>query len=331
MNAIVVGLGSMGRRRARLLHDLDKTIKIIGVDMQDSRRKQAEDELGLVTCETIEKACKEYQPDMAFVSTSPLSHAAIINECLENNLHVFTELNLVTNGYDENVKLAQTKGKKLFLSSTFLYRKEIQYIKQAVSSAGCPLSYMYHAGQYLPDWHPWESYKDFFIGKKETNGCREFMAIEFPWLIDVFGNIKSIKSIKGNDSSLDIDFADIYHIMIEHETGHKGMITVDVVSRKAVRNLEISGENLYLTWHGTPDSLKVYDYDNKLDKDIVLYDSVENRAGYSAFIIEDAYRSEIENFLNVVAGKEKAKYSFEQDKRVLSIIDEIEESEDNLK
>ena len=80
-----------------------------------------------------------------------------------------------------------------------------------------------------------------------------------------------------------------------------------------------------------PDSLKVYDYDNKLDKDIVLYDSVENRAGYSAFIIEDAYRSEIENFLNVVAGKEKAKYSFEQDKRVLSIIDEIEESEDNLK
>ena len=48
MNAIVVGLGSMGRRRARLLHDLDKTIKIIGVDMQDSRRKQAEDELGIV-------------------------------------------------------------------------------------------------------------------------------------------------------------------------------------------------------------------------------------------------------------------------------------------
>ena len=330
MKAIVVGLGSMGRRRARLLHDIDKSIQIIGVDMQSARRKQAEDELGIQTSESIELACREYQPEVAFISTSPLSHAEIIKECLERNLHVFTELNLVTKGYDENIKLARTQKRELFLSSTFLYRKEIQYIKKAVHSHKGTLSYMYHAGQYLPDWHPWESYKDFFIGKKETNGCREFMAIEFPWLIDTFGNIQSAKAIKGKYSSLDIDFADTYHIMLEHDNGNKGMLTVDVVSRKAVRNLEVSGENLYLTWNGTPDTLNVYDYTNKQTDNISLYESVENREGYSSFIIEDAYKSEIDNFLNVVAGKEKARYSFEQDKKVLSIIDMIAESEENL-
>lgn len=330
MKAVVVGLGSMGRRRARLLHDLDKSIQIIGVDMQAARRKQAENELGIQTSESVELACREYQPDIAFVSTSPLSHAAIIKECLERKLHVFTELNLVTKGYDENIKLARTQKRELFLSSTFLYRKEIQYIKEAVHSHKGKLSYMYHAGQYLPDWHPWESYKDFFIGKKETNGCREFMAIEFPWMIDTFGSIKTVKAIKGKYSSLDIDFADTYHIMLEHENGNKGMLIVDVVSRKAVRNLEVSGENLYLTWNGTPDTLNVYDYANKQNENISLYDSVENREGYSAFIIEDAYKSEIENFLNTVAGKEMAKYSFEQDKKVLSLIDMIEESEDYL-
>lgn len=328
MRAIVIGLGSMGRRRVRLLHELDNSIKIFGVDMQEERRKQAEEELGIMTSETINSACRQFDPGIAFVSTSPLSHAVIIKECLENNLHVFTELNLVDTDYDENCKLAKDRDRVLFLSSTFLYRKEIQYIKKSVMECNCRLSYLYHAGQYLPDWHPWESYKNFFVGDKRTNGCREFMAIEFPWLLDTFGEVKSICSIKSKDSSLEIDFPDTYQIMIEHENGHKGVITIDVVSRKAVRNLEISGENLYLTWKGTPDTLNVYDYHNKREVNISLYESAENREGYSAFIIEDAYKSELDNFLNTINGKEQPRYSFEKDKKILSIINKIENIEE---
>lgn len=316
----------MGRRRARLLHNIDETIQIIGVDTQKDRRKQAKDELGIQTGDSIEAVCNEYKSDMAFVSTSPLSHASIIKECLKKNLHVFTELNLTDTGYDENLMLADEKNRVLFLSSTFLYRKEMQYIKKSVQQCGCNLSYMYHAGQYLPDWHPWESYKNFFVGDRRTNGCREFMAIELPWIIDVFGEIKSVRSVCSKASSLEIDFPDTYQIMIEHKTGHKGMITIDVVSRKAVRNLEISGQNLYLTWNGTPDTLRFYDFQNKQDNPVPLYEAVENREGYSAFIIEDAYKSEIENFLRVIKGTEGPRYSFERDKEVLSIINKIEGS-----
>ncbi len=328
MKVIIVGLGSMGRRRARLLKELKPDVKIIGVDLQESRRKEAEKELGVTTAASIKEACLMEIPDVAFISTSPLSHSSIIKECLANNLHVFTELNLVATGYEDNVDLAKRKGRVLFLSSTFLYRKEIQFIKKSVEESKCRLSYMYHAGQYLPDWHPWESYKDFFVGKKETNGCREFMAIEFPWLVDTFGDIKSLKSIKNKDSSLDINFPDTFQIMLEHTSGHKGLITIDIVSRKPVRRFELSGEDLYLTWDGTPDSVIRYDFEGKKDLNISLYDSFENKAGYSSFIIENAYKSEIENFLNVVEGKEKPRYSFEKDKTILSIIDEIEESED---
>lgn len=329
MKAIIVGLGSMGKRRARLLHTLDKSIQIIGVDVQKERRRQAEAELGIVTGHSIEAVCKANDLDIAFVSTSPLSHSAIIKECLEKNLHVFTELNLVTAGYDENIELARKKSRVLFLSSTFLYRKEIQFIENCIRECRGKFSYMYHAGQYLPDWHPWESYKNFFVGDKRTNGCREFMAIEFPWIIDVFGEIKDIYVKKGNNSRLEVDFPDSYQIMLEHEKGYKGMIAIDVVSRKAIRRLEISGEDIYLTWDGTPDSLKIYDYNNKCEKNILLYDSVENREEYSAFIIEDAYKSEIENFLNIIEGKEEARYSFEKDKIILSIIDRIEERKTN--
>ncbi len=329
LSVMVIGLGSMGRRRIRLLKTIDSLINIVGIDMRPERRWQAEEEFGIETEETLDNALSKYCPDSAFISTSPLSHNELIRICLENGLNVFSELNLTSEGYDENIKLARKRGKVLFLSSTFLYRKEIQYINDAVDECGCRLSYMYHAGQYLPDWHPWESYKDYFVGDKRTNGCREFMAIEFPWITKVFGRISTFTALGSRDSSLEIDFNDTYGILLEHDTGHKGLILLDIVSRKAVRRLEISGENLYLTWSGTPDSLFRYVPARKKDDQIILYKSAENREGYSAFIIEDAYRSEIENFLNVIKGKESPRYSFERDKEILSLIDQIEKGGKN--
>lgn len=324
MNAVIVGLGSMGRRRVRLLQKYDASIVIIGVDTQKERRTQAEKELQIRTAESIEDACNNENIDIAFISTSPLSHASIIKECLNQNLHIFTELNLVFDGYDENLKRAAEKEKVLFLSSTFLYRKEILYIKEAVKKYKGRLSYIYHAGQYLPDWHPWENYKNFFVGKKETNGCREFMAIEFPWMIDVFGKIKGVYASNSKNSTLDIDFPDSYQIIFEHENGHRGMISIDVVSRKAVRNFELFGEEIYLTWDGTPDGLVRYDYKQRENEQIRLYKTIEKRPEYSASIIEDAYLSEISNFMDVINGRAEAKYSFEKDKEILAIIDKIE-------
>lgn len=323
MRAIVVGLGSMGRRRIRLLQSVDGSIEVVGVDMLESRRKQAEKELGIKTISALEVACRS-DAQIAFISTPPLSHASIIKECIERNLHVFTEINLVDTGYDENMALAKERNKVLFLSSTFLYRKEIQFIKKQVLNCNCPLTYTYHTGQYLPDWHPWENYKDFFVGHKETNGCRELMAIEFPWIIEVFGDIKRFDVISSRQTNLEIEFKDDYAILVEHDNGNKGLLHVDVVSRKAVRNLEVSGEYLYLTWDGTPFGLKCFDMDSKADKEIILYDTVEKRNDYSASIIEDAYKAEVVNFLDDVDGKNEPYYSFEKDKTVLTLIDSIE-------
>ena len=41
-------------------------------------------------------------------------------------------------------------------------------------------------------------------------------------------------------------------------------------------------------------------------------------------MIENAYRNELETFINVVNGKESAEYTFEEDKQVLAMIDDIE-------
>lgn len=319
----MIGLGSMGRRRTRLLKEYDSTIEVLGVDSLEQRRLDAEEEFGIKTYQKIDDAVGSMKCDAAFICSSPLSHAEIISECLRKNLHVFTEINLHSKGYEVNLELAREKGKILFLSSTLLYRKEIQYIKKIVSETDKKLTYHYHVGQYLPNWHPWENYKNFFVGKKETNGCREFMAIDFPWVLSVFGKVRGFSAVSRKNSSLDLPYDDTYFITLEHEKA-VGQIIVDVVSPKAVRNLEISGENMYLTWDGTPFGLKEYDTSCNTERSIKLYESINKRKDYNSSIIEDAYLEEIINFFNVIKGKEKPLYSFEEDMETISLIDSIE-------
>ena len=153
MKLLIVGLGSMGKRRARLSKGIDAALHIVGVDTAEARRAEA-CTLGLADAAypTIAEAVAAEHPDAALVCTAPLSHAAVIGELLDSDLPVFTELNLVGDGYAENMAKAAAKNLPLFLSSTMLYRRETQYIKQQVQAFGKPVHYIYHIGQYLPDY-----------------------------------------------------------------------------------------------------------------------------------------------------------------------------------
>lgn len=330
MNIVVIGLGSMGKRRVRLLRQYVRKTNhsdwiLVGVDSNSKRREECSKCYEIDTFGTLYDAQKQYKLDAAIISTSPLSHAEIIKECLNENLHVFSELNLVDDGYAENQMLAEKRNRVLFLSSTFLYRKEIQYIKNAVDKNLFAGTYNYHVGQYLPAWHPWESYKNFFVGDRRTNACREIFAIELPWLTMCFGNICEVYSRHKKISKLDINYDDCYQVILVHETGIIGTLVVDVATPRTGRTLELWQENFCVTWKGTPDTLEEYNTITNKMETVTLYDEVESLDGYHDYIIENAYYDELVNFLCTVIGKDTPKYSFEKDASILKIIDRIEE------
>ena len=322
MKALIVGLGSMGKRRIRLLRGIDKNAEIIGVDTNPERRAQVE-EMGCKTYRTIEEAAAG-KPEAAFVCTSPVAHYPIIKDLLSYKINTFTELNLVSDGYEELMSAAKENNTVLFLSSTMLYRGEINYIQNRVKNFDKPVSYIYHIGQYLPDWHPWESYKNFFVSNKRTNGCRELFGIELPWIIETFGKIKEIYSTADKMTDLEIDFPDRFFVTITHENGTKGILAIDVVSPKAVRNLEVFGEGMHLFWEGNPKTLYDFNVETKEKEFINTYESFEHDSRYSDNIVENAYVDEMQNFIGVIKGREQPKYSYEKDLYTIKIMDEIE-------
>lgn len=86
--------------------------------------------------------------------------------------------------------------------------------------------------------------------------------------------------------------------------------------------LEIFNKDLYIGWDGTPKTL--------YEKDIISNELKQvpegkyiHEEGYGESVDEYAYMKEIEEFFEVIKGKEPL-YSSEKDKEILSVVDEIE-------
>lgn len=325
MTVLIVGLGSMGKRRARLCKGIDAAIRVVGVDTADTRRAEALS-LGLAdeAYPTIAGAVAAAAPDAALVCTAPLTHAAIIATLLDAGLPVFTELNLVRDGYAENMAKAEAKGLTLFLSSTMLYRRETQFIKAEVERFGKPVHYLYHIGQYLPDWHPWENYKNFFVGDARTGGVREIFGIDLPWLLDAFGAVTDVTVQSDTLSDLGLPYPDCVTLLLRHQSGAQGVLAADVVSPKAVRSFECFGDGLHLFWEGNPKALyRFADGDKQL---VDTYGAFTHDPRYSDNIVENAYVDELTNFFAVLRGEEAPRYSFAQDLETIALMDRIAQS-----
>ncbi len=321
---LVCGLGSMGKRRIRILKSHFPKLELLGVDTSEERQKEVSDVFGITTANNFYTALKQFSPDAVLICSSPLTHADFVLHSLDNNIHTFSEINLTTDRYEKIINLAKKNNVVAFLSSTTLYKKEMDWIIQKVKHR-TKINYRYHVGQYLPDWHPWESYSDFFVAKKETNALREIMAIEFPWILEAFGPVIDHKAINGKISKLDFGYPDTCHIMFRHESGTMGTLTIDCVSIKATRQLEVYSDDCYYQWKGLPDTLETYSTEKKKMIPILLYDETNSEDQYDAFIIENPYIEELYSFFEAIGDNSYVpKFGYKKDKDILQLIDNIE-------
>jgi predicted dehydrogenase len=65
MTVVVIGLGSMGRRRIRLMQTMPNAPEIVGVNRSPERREAVEKELGIRTFATLEEAVSAARPQAA--------------------------------------------------------------------------------------------------------------------------------------------------------------------------------------------------------------------------------------------------------------------------
>lgn len=326
---LVVGLGSMGKRRIRNLKQL-KAGDIVGVDPREDRRKDAKERYGIEVVTNFKEGMKR-DPDVVIICTPPDKHYPYAIEALRRGKHFFMEANVILTGLQEVIDESKKHPKLLAApSATLRFKTAIRKIKEIVDSGeiGKVFCLHYHLGQHLPDWHPWEDYKKFYVSKRETGGCREMVAFELEWLTWIFGKVDKVTCMKDKLSDLDADIDDVYSIMLKFENGAQATLLIDVLSRWFFRTLRVIGSEGNIEWNWSDNCVRVYTAKNKTWKTY----KEEKKVVEKGYVIEEnMYLNEMRHLINAVKGKERYIYSLEDDKRVLELLEAIERSSDTGK
>ena len=104
MRILVIGLGSMGKRRIRNLKALGIT-EIRGLDVREDRRIEANRKYDIRTYNKSKEALEDFKPDIAIISVPPDQHTNFIKMCI-NQIHCFIEASVTDK--DEIFTLSMT-------------------------------------------------------------------------------------------------------------------------------------------------------------------------------------------------------------------------------
>jgi predicted dehydrogenase len=322
MKLLIIGLGSMGKRRIRNLQFL-KAGEILGFDKNEERRKEAESKYNIVTFADFKEALG-HNPDALIISTPPDIHNEYIKLAIENKKPAFVEASVILEGLEELNDLAKKENVLICPSCTSRFHPAIKKIKEIAVSGryGKITNFIYYLGQYLPDWHPYEDIRNFYVGKKETGGTREMVPFELTWILDIFGFPKRITGFFGKTLEMGVDIDDTYAFSLDFEDKY-GSILVDVVARYATRSFTLNMEKAQITWQWDDDFIRLYDAKNKKWEN-VPYQKGRAAEGYNENIAEDVYVEEMKFFINALERKGSFPNSLEDDIRVLKLLNKLE-------
>lgn len=323
MKILIVGLGSMGKRRLRNLQHL-KAGEIFGYDPRPDRCQESEERHGIRTFSDFERAMS-LSPDIMIVSTPPDLHTHYALVAARNNIHFFTEASVVDDGIDELIALCDGKSIVAAPSCTMRFNPSVRVIKDLVDGGtlGRVLTGSYHLGIYLPDWHPWEDYHSFYAAKKETGGCREMVPFELVWLTWVMGKVETVSGFKGKLSGLDVDVDDAYHVLFQFERGAFLSLAVDILARVFCFNCRLVLEKGLIDWTWNDKKVRVF---SSGDCEWREYAEPEGLVLEGYIAAEEMYIEEMKCFLNAVKGEGRWPYTLREDRNILKLLYASEQS-----
>jgi len=330
MDFLIIGLGSMGKRRVRCFNALGVTT-VAGFDQREDRRLESQEKYGIQTFSDIRRAMREFQPAALIISVPPDAHHVYMKMAVEKGVHFFVEASVVDTDMDFIKDLVKVKNIIAAPSATLLFHPAIRKIFEIIQSneLGVISNVLFHCGQYLPDWHTYEAVSEYYVSNPLTGGAREIVPFELTWLTHHFGFPKRVCGF--NRKTIEIKGAekidDTYNFLFDYKQ-FLATITIDVVSRFFTRRLVINGDQKQLIWDWNEKQIRIYHPGNNQWQDIP-YEMLPAEAGYNANIGENMYIDEIKSFIDAIEGKGTFMNTLENDHKVLKLLYSIERSDKN--
>jgi predicted dehydrogenase len=325
MRFLIVGLGSLGKRRIRNLKYLQSGT-IIGCDPRLDRRDETSQRYRIQTFENFDEAMNQ-DPEIIIISASPNLRLHYALEAAAANKHFFTEACPQDEQMSELVDVLREKKIVAAPSCTLCFypgpRRVQKFLQEG--AIGQPLTFTYYSGQYLPGWHPAEDSWPFSDSQQSPEAYREIVPFELVWLSSLFGSIEAISTFKGGVDDLDIDMGeDPYRLLLRFESGTIGHLLLNMTSKAPVQHMRLTGKEGSIEWDNNEQLIRVYSADNRLKQteQLIRGGCVENMYTKP----EEPYVDELRCFLEAIYGIAPFPHTFEKHRKILTLFDQAGEN-----
>jgi len=310
MRFLVVGCGSMGERHIRNLKSL-KAGEIVACDT-NKNRLCAMKKYNVKLYDDFEQALAQ-NVDAVIVCTPPNSHIPIALESINQGANVFIEkpISNTMTDVDKLIKNAAKKKLLTYVGYNLRFHSGLNIVKKMIddNKIGRILSAHIEVGQYLPDWHPWQDYREGYTAQKKLGGGIILDAShEIDYACWLMGEVKEVFCFANKISNLKVETEDIAEILLKFKSNVVALVHLDFIQRAYSRSCKLIGEEGTIIWDFMDKSVKVYSTENKKWE---VYGIKEEP--------NDMYLKEIKHFIRCLSEKEEPLVDAKVGKNVLNV------------
>lgn len=260
MKVLFVGLGGAGQRHLRNLLHLVPEAEVAAIrhsgrsfeianDLKADSSTNIIDKYGISEFRSFEEA-RSFAPDFAVVANPTSRHYETCLALVERGIPVFMEKPIGTER-DDVAKLAQQAERHetpVMIAYQLRFHPCVRKAKEWLDQGrvGVVQTVAAHVHSYMPGWHDYESYTDFYAGRKDLGGGVVLTEIhELDLLTWFFGLPDRLCAMGGKVSALDIDVEDTVGIVMDQPYQGRNFpltVTLSFVQRPPDRHLGIHGE-----------------------------------------------------------------------------------------
>lgn len=261
MKILMAGLGGIGQRHVRNL----RLLKGFDVDIIAFRYRNNSpvltDQLNVVPDADLagKYSIKEYgdidkalgeKPDVVFICNPSSLHVPLALKAARAGCNLFIEKPLSHNleQVEELIEVVESQHIKAVVGYQMRFHPCLLRLYSLIQerAVGRITSVRVEVGEYLPDWHTYEDYRQMYASRKELGGGVVLTQIhELDYIYWLFGLPTRVFSIGGHLSSLEVDVEDTADILMEcFVDNHLVPVSVhlDYIQRPSKRVCEIVGD-----------------------------------------------------------------------------------------
>ena len=297
MHLLVVGCGSVGRRHLGNLAKLGAN-KLSAVDARADRLAEASDLVPeLQRFSSLDEALGSDDLDGVLICTPPHLHIAMAQQVAERGLNQLLEKPLAQNlsGVDQLMATLRNQNIWAMVGYSMRFHPGVLQVRKVVESGvlGRVLGVRAEVGQYLPDWHPDEDYRDWYMSHEEQGGGALLdLSHEIDYLRWLLGDVAEVSAAVTHVSDLELDTDDLSELILRFETGVIGNVHVDLVQRQYRRHCSIVGTNGTALWDYSTGAVELRMADSAQDATL-RYEDARN----------DQFVDQLSHYLACLQGK----------------------------